>query len=88
MDWQTFAAIVTAILGMLAAVFGLKYRKWKEIALRKLEKGTNVIAELIDLINEVKQAFEDESLTEEEIKKIVEEAKDLREAWDELLADC
>lgn len=65
MDLGTLSTIITAILAILGTVLG-SYKKYK-----------NKVSNAIALLNEVKQAYQDDRVTNEEIKKIIDKYNDL-----------
>ena len=69
MNWfEMLPELVTALLIILSAVFGEKYRSWKNRA-RVLQA----------LISEINKSMRDDELTEEELESIENEARRLVE---------
>lgn len=63
MDLVLVAAIISCLLAVAAAVFGVNYKQAKD-------KVTKLLSDVID-------AVEDDKISEEELKKIVAEASSL-----------
>ena len=70
MDIQTIAFIVSGILTILAAFFGIRYNKVKVAFKESLDVGLAVVS-----------AYEDDKVSEEETNNIVKEAKEAYQAW-------
>ena len=72
MDYGVLASVATALLTLLIAVLGVKYRRLKE----KAERFRELVAYFIE-------AWEDDKLTSEEVEGLVRRGKALVEAEDE-----
>ena len=66
MDYGSIAVLVGGILTVASAVLGGKYRQ-----------GKGKAKQLLDLLNAIIEAAEDDKVTEEEFQKIVADAKAL-----------
>ena len=66
MEPITIAGIISAILLVLTALFGKQYKKYKELF--------NVV---VAIIVEAKKALEDDKVTKEEVKKILDKVNDI-----------
>jgi hypothetical protein len=66
MEIGSIAAVATAVLAIVAAFLGAKYRKWLRRA--------RLFAELLDGIV---SAAEDDKVSEEELKQIIAKSKQL-----------
>ena len=60
MGIEMIATIISVILGVVASIFGIKYKKYKQ----KVTNGIN-------LLNEVKKSYEDNKISSDEIKRII-----------------
>jgi len=69
MDYSTIAIIIGSIFGLVGAVWG----GWAAAKGQFKKK----VQEAIELLTTVRDAMEDDKLTKEEIKAIVDKAKDL-----------
>ena len=72
MENDSIIILTTAVLSIVSAFLGTKYRKW-------LAKG-RLFAELLD---EIIAAAEDDKISEEEFQRIVAEAKKVATAMEE-----
>jgi len=68
LDYGLVATIVTTVLVVASAVLGAKYQKLKEKA-----------GKLRNLVDGLVKAWEDDSITEAELKALVDQAKTLLE---------
>jgi len=70
MEYGMFAQVLSVILGILAIYFGFQYAKFKK-----------VVEELAEAVMETSKAIEDDNITEDELKKLVKEWKDVLEVF-------
>jgi len=68
-DVGLIAEILTIVLALLSVFLGAKYRKAKRI-----------MKEFAEAINKTYKAIEDNQLTEEEMKQVIKEWKDVLES--------
>ena len=63
MDWFAFASVVLAVIAIVAGVYWVKAKR--------------VIKEVAELLTAISDAVEDDDVTKDELKKIVEEFGDV-----------
>jgi len=73
MDTGTIAAVVGTVVTIVAAVAGTTWVKAKE----KLKTASSKAQTLSSLVKKIVDAFEDDNITSEEFKGIINEAKKL-----------
>lgn len=66
MEPVTIATIISAILAVVGILFGKKYKKFKDLF--------NMV---VAIVVEAKKALEDDNVTKEEVKKILDKINDL-----------
>ena len=73
MDTGTIAAVVGTVVTIVASVAGTMWVKAKE----KLKTASSKAQTLSSLVKKIVDAFEDDDITSEEFKGIIDEAKKL-----------
>lgn len=81
MDWELIAQIATPILLIISAVLGLRWRKFKAM----LKEASEVIVALGLVSTRVTEALEDDTITADERKAIVDAAKVLLEEVEDVV---
>lgn len=66
MEPVTIATIISAILAVVGILFGKQYKKFKDLF--------NMV---VGIVVEAKKALEDDNVTKEEVKKILDKVNDL-----------
>ncbi len=69
MEITSFVVLLTAILSVLSAVLGVKYRHW----LNKAKLFSKLLDDLV-------AAIEDDKLSEDELQQLITTAKELMES--------
>jgi len=73
MDIGSVAVVVGAVVSVIVAVSGAAYAKAKG----KFQTAVNKVQTLSSLLKKIVEAFEDDNISTEEFKEIVDEAKAL-----------
>jgi len=74
LDLGLVAGILTMVLALLSIFLGVKYKKAKQI-----------MKEVAEAMDKTYKAIEDNEITEEELKQVIKEWKDVLEIWKGLL---
>jgi len=69
--WEAIWLVVLVVLGLLAAHFGWKKKKWAKI-IQAVEKGVNTV--YVEFIREAKATAADGKLTNEQMKEALDKA--------------
>jgi uncharacterized protein YukE len=80
--YEVAAAVITFLIGLGGAA--KYYSKFK----RMLKEVTEAASAVVDLLETLHQAFEDNKLTPEEIEKIVQEYKKVRKEVNDVIKEA
>jgi hypothetical protein len=73
--------ILAIVFGVMTTVFGGFFAKIRP----KLKKFVSLLREVMQLVDKMESALEDDKLTKQEIQAIKSEALDVRRAWKALV---
>jgi len=77
--YDLIAVVITFVISLIGT--STYYRKFK----KTLKEGADVITSVSTLLNDIKNALDDDQLTKEEVKKIMDDSQNIIEEFQEFV---